>query len=126
MFGRIMTVASGGCRHRRRTGVEGYQCDECGVCCKSFPIFASAADGEREPRVAAEGRRLPMQHETPRWTYRLYPLPFLSACPFAGGDNRCTIYATRPDVCREMPAGGWQCQEARRRHGLPPLQPTSP
>ncbi|MFQ3592843.1 MAG: YkgJ family cysteine cluster protein [Gemmataceae bacterium] len=101
----------------------GYECDECGMCCKSFPIFASQADAQREPRVASEGRRLPMQMVDDRWTYRLYPLPFLDSCPFAGTDRRCTIYATRPTVCREMPAGGLQCQDARRRHGLPPLLP---
>jgi Fe-S-cluster containining protein len=102
---------------------EEYECDECGRCCQSFPIFASQRDAEREPRIAQEGRRLPLQMVDARWTYRLYPLPFLEACPFAGADRRCTIYASRPGVCRDLPAGGWQCQEARRRHGLPPLLP---
>ena len=24
-------------------------------------------------------------------------------CPFLGGDSRCTVYAVRPDCCREYP-----------------------
>src|SRR5262249_33577149 len=36
-----------------------YECDGCGACCRTFPIFASSADAAREPRIAAEGRKLP-------------------------------------------------------------------
>ena len=98
--------------------MERYECDGCGACCRTFPIFASRTDAEREPRVAAEGRLLAAQHETAEWAYRLYPLPFLSACTFLKADDRCDIYATRPDVCRAFAAGSEQCQEARRRQGL--------
>ena len=46
-------------------------------------------------------------------------------CPFLGGDNRCTIYPTRPNVCVAMQAGDEQCQAARAEMGLPPLLPVS-
>jgi Fe-S-cluster containining protein len=59
----------------------------------------------------------------PGWDHQLFPLPFLQACCFLDQNQRCEIYATRPQVCREFAAGSEQCQEARRRGGLPPLLP---
>ena len=100
-----------------------FECDGCGACCKTFPIFAADADSEREPRIAVEGRHLAPHLRTPRWRYQLFPLPFLDVCCFLAGDNLCGIYPTRPDVCRAFAAGGDQCQEARGRQGLPPLVP---
>ena len=102
-----------------------YECDNCGVCCKSFHIFASDADVEREPRIVEHSKRLPGWQETPEWKYQLYPLPFLEACDFLGEDNRCGIYATRPYVCRKLQAGDHQCQDARRRNGLEELRPVA-
>ena len=98
-----------------------FECDGCGACCRTFPIFASAADARREPRIVAEGRALAEHLATDHWHYQLYPLPFHVTCCFLDGDARCTIYPTRPDVCRAFPAGGEQCQTARARLGLPPL-----
>ena len=98
-----------------------YECDECGACCRTFPIFASAGDAAREPRIAAEGRKLPQQLADEEWHYRLFPLPFLEACTFLDEQDRCTIYPTRPDVCRRFAAGGDQCRQARERQGIAPL-----
>jgi Fe-S-cluster containining protein len=99
-----------------------YECDGCGACCRTFPIFASEADSQREPRIATETRRLPDWLATEQWRYQLFPLPFHETCCFLDGENRCTIYAMRPDVCRRFGAGSDQCQEARRECGLPVLQ----
>lgn len=100
-----------------------FECDGCGACCRTFPVFASRADAAREPRISAEGQSLPEHLSTPEWTYRLFPLPFLQTCGFLDTENRCTIYATRPDNCRTFAAGSDQCQEARRRTGILPLLP---
>ena len=101
-----------------------YECDGCGACCRSdFLVLASDGDARREPRIAVEGRRLPASQVTGEYAYRLHPLPFLEACCFLDGDNRCAIYASRPEVCRRFAAGCEQCQAARRRHGLPLLPP---
>jgi Fe-S-cluster containining protein len=100
-----------------------YECDCCGACCGAYFIFASDEDAHREPRIAQEARKLPESHATAEYRYHLYPLPFLQACGFLGDDRRCTIYETRPDVCRQFAAGGHQCQLARERKGLPPLPP---
>lgn len=102
-----------------------FECDGCGACCRTFPVFASTSDADREPRIATEGRTLPAHLATDRWSYQLHPLPFHESCCFLDGDRRCTIYPTRPDVCRAFPAGGEQCQAARVRVGLPPLPPNT-
>jgi Fe-S-cluster containining protein len=102
--------------------MESFDCDNCGACCKTFPIFASATDAEREPRIRQEALQLPSEQTTAQWQYRLFPLPFLEACCFLDVENRCGIYATRPEVCRRFAAGSVQCQEARVRQGLPLLK----
>jgi Fe-S-cluster containining protein len=98
-----------------------YQCDLCGACCKTFPIYASRSDAKREPRIASEALELKEWLGDEAWRYTLYPLPFQQQCCFLGAENRCRIYNTRPDVCRAFEAGSAQCQEARRRHGLAEL-----
>ncbi len=100
------------------------ECDGCGACCRTFPIFATREDAAREPRLEAEARavREPMAL-TPAgaWAFQLYPLPFQDACCFLDAERRCGIYDTRPQVCRDFPAGGELCQQARAAEGLPPL-----
>lgn len=100
-------------------------CDGCGACCRTFPVFASVADAIREPRISGETRALAEHLATSERTFQLFPLPFHESCCFLDGAARCTIYPTRPDVCRMFPAGGDQCQEARARIGLPPLAPAA-
>ncbi len=100
-----------------------YECDGCGACCGAYLIFASMDDAAREPRIPSETRKLAGWLETPQWAYQLYPLPFLEACCFLDADRRCTIYETRPVVCREFAAGSEPCQQARAMKCLPPLSP---
>jgi hypothetical protein len=38
-----------------------------------------------------------------------------------GVATSCTVYADRPDVCRECQPGDDACAMARRRYGLPPI-----
>jgi hypothetical protein len=68
-----------------------YECDGCGLCCRTYPIFASGSDAARQPRIADEGRRLPDHLATPEWTYQPFPLPFHRACCFLDESDRCTI-----------------------------------
>jgi uncharacterized protein len=98
-----------------------FDCDLCGGCCRTFPIFASESDARGEPRIAGEGKELAPHLQTSEWKFQLYPLPFHEICCFLEADNRCTIYESRPDVCRRFEAGSEQCQEARRRLGLAAL-----
>lgn len=104
--------------------MNGYECDLCGACCKTFPIFASEEDARREPRIERESKRLADHLAAPTWRFQLYPLPFLEQCCFLDAEKKCDIYASRPDTCRTFAAGDAQCQEARRRQGLSPLPPS--
>ena len=92
----------------------------------AYLIFASITDAEREPRITSEAQKLAPWLETPRWAYRLHPLPFHESCCFLDHDARCTIYETRPEVCREFAAGDQPCQQARAMRNLPPLNPIDP
>src|SRR3954467_15397458 len=98
-----------------------FECDGCGACCRTYPIFAAQADADREPRIAVEARLLPEHLATPGWRYQLFPLPFQETCCFLDAGSQCTIYSTRPTVCRDFLAGSEQCQTARARNGLPSL-----
>jgi len=98
------------------------ECDGCGACCRTLPIFVSEADAEQEPRIRSEASRLSGHLCEDDWAYKLHPLPFHERCVFLGLDSLCAIYPTRPRVCRDFPAGDPQCQEARGRIGLPPLE----
>ena len=95
-----------------------YDCTACGACCRSFPIFASATDALREPRITNEARRLPEHLADDNQAYQLHPLPFHDACCFLREDQLCRIYPTRPEVCRRFEPGSAQCIEARQRQGL--------
>jgi len=96
----------------------GYECDGCGACCQTFPIFVTEDDARREPRIQTEGCR---NTNSNRYPLSLFPLPFHDACCFLNDDKQCAIYSTRPEICRELQAGSRQCQEARKRRGLEEL-----
>lgn len=98
------------------------ECDKCGACCCSFPIYASKNDAEVEPKIKDHSVELDKWLGDEDWRYKLHPLPFLNACTFLREDKLCSIYPTRPSVCRRFEAGSEQCNQARERKGLPPLK----
>jgi len=102
------------------------ECDKCGACCQTFPVLVSLSDAMREPRIKQCAIELPEHLKQPSWDFKLHPLPFHRGCCFLGGDDLCTVYETRPDVCRTFEAGTEECAEARARLGLPPLQEWQP
>jgi Fe-S-cluster containining protein len=97
------------------------ECDQCGACCRTYPVLVSIGDAKREPRIAEFGLQLPEWQQTDEWHYKLHPLPFLEACPFLAEDATCSTYETRPDPCRRFQAGSEECNEARHRIGLDAL-----
>ena len=115
-----------------------YECDRCAACCK-FPIVEiDEIDVAREPKLATAARPCRgfagavYQDDDGNDIQPLAPAfihgGLLAAgpnhpCPLLGGDNLCTIYATRPNCCVAFQAGTELCQEAREAHGLPPLEP---
>lgn len=93
----------------------------CGACCRTFPVLVSIGDSRREPRIEAEACPIEPWNRTSEWEFRLHPLPFSRGCLFLDENDSCSVYKTRPDVCRIFDAGSEQCSEARGRVGLPPL-----
>ncbi len=84
-------------------------CQSCGLCCRR-PVGPPMPYPEDIERRAAEGR----PEIAPRLRGRRG-----DACPFlsVGLGFRCSIYSTRPLVCRHFAAGGSACLELRRHAG---------
>ncbi len=98
-----------------------YVCDGCGACCRTKLVDVYEVDFLREPKLGS--RMLPVKDGFDGEVGFLNCLAE-AGCPFLDGENHCSIYSTRPSVCVMFPAGGEDCQEARKSLGLPPLEPT--
>ncbi|MDD3355207.1 YkgJ family cysteine cluster protein [Zoogloea sp.] len=97
-------------------------CLDCGACCAYFRISFYWSE--------AEANGLP-----PELTEKVNPWLSCMAgtsqrrprCIALGGEIgqtvACTVYAQRPEACREVQAGDEKCERARLHHGLPPLNP---
>jgi len=88
-----------------------YNCGECGLCCihygGSLHLYPEDADRWRQenaPSILAY--------------FEAKTDPAL-ACTFVTAEpHRCTIYETRPLVCRHFANGGSACRDLRTQHGL--------
>ena len=108
-----------------------YECDQCGACCRGHLIVeADLIDLLREPRLFTADPRLAgfsldeaVTDLDDEGKVMLLACGTERPCPFLDGDNRCTIYPTRPNECVAMQPGDEQCQEARRSADLAPLEP---
>ncbi|MGE0536657.1 MAG: YkgJ family cysteine cluster protein [Pirellulales bacterium] len=84
----------------------------CGRCCRGLLIEASLRDAEREPRIQTEAGGI---YEGPPITATRELVGYLlngkgGPCVFLDREtNHCTIYETRPLVCRVF-----DCDEYRR------------
>lgn len=98
-------------------------CKDCGLCCKTMIIEIDHIDVVREPKLLPivtlldGGGRIKYDSD---WE-KQYNLA-CGGCPMLSGDNRCTIYPTRPNCCVAFEVGGERCQELREEHGLPPIE----
>lgn len=101
-------------------------CLHCGACCAAFRVDFHPSEIAGGAFVWGEG--------VPReWTLPLTPhmvrLLGTDAQPprcialqgQVGEQVACTIYAARPSPCREFDTTHTACDQARRKHGLPPL-----
>jgi Fe-S-cluster containining protein len=120
-----------------------YECNRCGACRRRLIIEIEPLDIVREPRLLAAIRSFRVDPGDGPWfdseeeeEYERLGPPIPEAelggslnmtgpggsCVLLGEDNLCTIYPTRPNVCVGMRAGSDQCQGARERAGLTPLE----
>lgn len=97
----------------QRTPDSGFDCAACGACCReAFDVVElDAADPfvelHGELCVAREGR---VELRRPGGRCR--------ALSVVQGQHRCTVYATRPQTCRDFSRGSVNCLEARAKVGL--------
>ncbi|ABE40819.1 protein of unknown function UPF0153 [Rhodopseudomonas palustris BisB5] len=92
-------------------------CQSCGACCAysaNWPRFTVEEDAALDaiPAELVNARLSGMRCDGQR------------CCALSGtiGEaTACTIYAVRPEVCRECQPGDPECGMARRRYNLPPL-----
>ncbi|WP_119716813.1 YkgJ family cysteine cluster protein [Cognatilysobacter tabacisoli] len=109
-----------------------HPCLRCGACCAALRVafhWSEAAPelGGATPPALTE--RLDPHRVVMRGTYAP-PLRCVALAGAVGVDAHCTIYPLRPSPCRDL-AAAWedgsaspQCDRARERHGLAPLQPS--
>ena len=105
-----------------------HPCLSCGACCATYRVTFA----EKETRV---GHRVPLKEveELGRGLLAMRGTnkKHRPACECLGGRVgkrvSCRIYENRPSPCREFDASyergvpNERCDQARRRHGLPPL-----
>lgn len=117
------TATPGRDRHSRQagvwveTGMDGYNCRQCGRCCLTLDYHAecTAADYRRWQAASRDDilrwvRLVPGKNGVP--AYRIWVAPGtdepVSTCPFltkqTGNEKRtCAIHAVKPEICRQYP-----------------------
>lgn len=98
-------------------------CQTCGACCASFRVDFSVFESETHGGSVPEGLALPLNGSLCRLRGTDHARPRCAALSGRIGEKvGCGIYEWRPNPCREFAEGSEACEQARRRHGLPPLQ----
>jgi Fe-S-cluster containining protein len=92
-------------------------CTTCGACCSysaEWPRFSTEDDEAlaRIPEALVAENLSGMRCDGERC---------MALDGKIGEAVRCTIYADRPQVCRDCQPGDEECQMARARHGFPPI-----
>lgn len=108
-----------------------HPCQSCGACCSAFRVAFHWAEAE-----PALGGTTPAHLTSQLDPHRVAmlgtlaePIRCVALRGVVGVAVHCTIYPDRPSPCRELSAA-WergepspQCDRARARHGLAPLEP---
>lgn len=94
-------------------------CVNCGLCCKKMIIEIRQEDVDREPRLLPVVKPLIGIQD-----YQEYGLAWGGSypCPMLDENNRCQIYATRPNCCKDFEVGSEKCNELRSENGLPVIE----
>lgn len=98
--------------HRGATRKVTLDCGSCAACCYANRVVLDEADIERfrGGGRAAFAERPYVRRSEGQIVLRLAPD---RACLHLGADNRCGIYAIRPEMCRTFPIGSECCLSAR-------------
>lgn len=97
-------------------------CQSCGACCAAFRVDFSCAELDDAGGHVPSGLAVEVNSST--WRMRgtdHVPVRCAALTGRVGERVACGIYEWRPSPCREFSEGSDACEQARRRHGLPPL-----
>lgn len=85
------------------------QCQKCGWCCSNLIVEITQRDVDREPKLWDYVELLDGNGEIEiEPGLEVYMLTCGKPCPMLK-NNKCSIYKTRPDVCRGFEVGSEQC-----------------
>jgi Fe-S-cluster containining protein len=102
-------------RDRHHTGATreiALDCLSCGACCYSNEVVLGRDDVSRFER-AGRPELAAMPYARRKNGKLMLRLATDRACLQLGMDNRCSIYAIRPEMCRTFPMGSECCLSAR-------------
>jgi len=100
------------------------KCEKCGACCKSMVLAITKEDIAKEPRLKEfitpiselDSKKYDFSNRTEKyflligWRYEGEDRGY-KVCPFLK-NNRCSIYKTRPEICRSYPINLFECKKA--------------
>lgn len=98
-------------------------CQQCGACCATYRVSFYWAETDAHPAGSVpHGLTVAVSphHAAMRGT-ESKPARCVALDGEVGCSVACSIYAQRSSTCREFDAGTSRCNDARARHGLPPL-----
>ncbi len=99
-------------------------CQTCGACCAHFRVDFSTYELDTEGGHVPVGLTVEVNGNTCRMRGTDHWPPRCAALTGKVGDRvGCGIYEWRPAPCREFEEGSDACDHARKRLGLPPLNP---
>jgi len=99
--------------HRGPLRTMNLDCLECGACCKSNDVILERVDERRFVRAGRpELLRRPFTRRNGEGKLALRVLKS-GDCRHLGKDNKCAVYAFRPDACSQFPPGSECCLFAR-------------
>jgi uncharacterized protein len=96
-------------------------CQECGACCAFFRVSFYWAEAQEQGLADSCIEQLNAHIASMAGTNR--PAP--RCCALQGEVGKqvaCLVYAARPSPCREVQPGDDQCNKARARYGLAPIE----
>jgi Fe-S-cluster containining protein len=99
--------------------VDDNPCLSCGACCMTYRVSFYWADADARGLPPALTEQLGPFHACMAGTNAAAPR-CAAVRGEPGGPVTCTVYAQRPQPCREVEPGDDKCLRARRRHGLAP------
>ena len=99
-------------------------CVTCGACCAAYRVSFYWAEAETKGLPPHLTRQINHFYSCMAGTSQ--PQPHCQALAGQVGQQvSCTVYAQRPDTCKQVQVGDEKCNGARLKHGLPPLNPFS-